>query len=278
MIRRIPVRHGVLELADEVPDGRPPAVPAIVLLHGFTGSKESWLELREELRKTRRVLSLDLPGHGATQISGDASRFSMESTARSVIEALEALDITRFALVGYSMGGRLALYLALEYGTRVERLALESASAGIADPDERRRRKQADEELAKFLESAPIDAFVKRWESMPLFDSQRELGAGVRESLRRARLSCTPAGLAASLRGIGTGNQPWLGARLGELALPVLIVVGALDSKFMKIGAHLARGIRRASLSVVSGAGHTPHLERPAEFNRALINFIGAKP
>ncbi|MFZ0890477.1 MAG: alpha/beta fold hydrolase, partial [Candidatus Binataceae bacterium] len=181
--RRVTVGCGVVELADEGPEAGRLGSPPVVLLHGFTGSKESWRELREQLRATRRVVSLDLPGHGATEINGDRFQCSIESTARIVIEALDVLGIARFALVGYSMGGRLALSIALDYGARLERLVLESASAGIADPGERRQRQQADDELARFVESAGIEAFVNRWESMPLFESQRALAAEVRESV-----------------------------------------------------------------------------------------------
>jgi len=275
MIHRIAVDGGILEIADEGPKAAPE--PPIVLLHGFTGSKESWGDLRALLGRSRRVVSADLPGHGGTEMGSELRRYSMEAAARALVDALARLDIDRFGLAGYSMGGRLALFVALEYPARVDRLLLESASAGIADPEERARRRTSDEELARFVERSGIEAFVDRWERLPLFETHRSLAREVREELRRSRLSCRPSGLAASLREMGTGSQPWLGARLGELTIPVVIAAGALDEKFMRIGREMAVAIRNARLCVIEGAGHAPHLERPAEFNRIAETFFAAR-
>jgi 2-succinyl-6-hydroxy-2,4-cyclohexadiene-1-carboxylate synthase len=278
MIRRVALGCGTFELSDEGPAaGSFPSASArdpVVLLHGFTGSKQSWVALCAELAPTRRVLSLDLPGHGGTEMTQAGGR-SMERVAAAVMELLiGALAVPRFALVGYSMGGRLALFIALHYPQRVGRLVLESASAGIADRREREKRARSDEALAQLLESAGIEAFVDRWERLALFSSLAKLPAEVRESIRRQRLACSASGLAASLRAIGTGTQPYLGRRLGELRIPALIVVGALDAKFVEIGKNLLTGIRGSRLEIVEGAGHIPHLERAAEFNRLVAGFL----
>ncbi len=274
MIRQIAVSGGTMEIADEGPQISNP--PPIVLLHGFTGSRDGWNALRDLLRPSRRVISVDLPGHGGTKFAADPARFTMEATARDLISALDQLAVGRFALAGYSMGGRLALYVALAWRARVERLVLESASAGLEDEVERERRRASDEDLARLLEGAGIEAFVDRWERLPLFESHRALPDEVRDRLRRSRLSCDPAGLAASLRGMGSGSQPWLGGRLAELRMPVAIIVGALDSKFLKIGRELAAKIPEARLWTIPGSGHTPHLERPDEFNRLITEFLAA--
>jgi 2-succinyl-6-hydroxy-2,4-cyclohexadiene-1-carboxylate synthase len=272
MSRRVRVSAGVVNLADE---GRPaPGDSPLVLLHGFTGSMNSWLGVREHLSLRYRVLSLDLPGHGGTDIGSDLSGYSIESTARTLIETLDTLDIRRFSLAGYSMGGRLALFVALQYGARVERLILESASAGIAESKQRLRRRAADAELAAFIDAAGIESFVDRWERLPLFKSQRALSAHVRERLRQERRSCKPGGLRSSLLAMGAGSQPWLGARLEEIKVPTLIVVGALDDKFIGIGRELAAGINRSRLVIVAGCGHAPHLERPTEYSRIVIEFM----
>ncbi len=279
MIRRVAVGCGTFELSDEEPRPAPPlsssAVP-VVLLHGFAGSKETWASLRGWLGESRRVLSLDLPGHGGSMPGdGEAAGLSMERCAAAVVNLLvEALGLPRFALAGYSMGGRLALAIALEYGDRVERLVLESASAGIADPDEREARRRSDEALARFIETAGLEAFADRWERMPIFSSLANQSEEVRADLRRRRVASSAAGLAASLRAMGVGRQPWLGTRLGELKMPALVIAGALDAKFVTIGKNLSAGLRRARLEIIDGAGHLPHLERAAEFNRFVAEFL----
>lgn len=279
MKRLVPIDGGVLALDDDAAadraDGRRPAHECVVLLHGFTGSTATWSELRAALRATRRVIAIDLPGHGATRM--DASfDWSPARTAAAVDEALAAVGVARCALLGYSMGGRLALRLALDAPARVTRLVLESASAGLPTAAARARRRRADAALARAIERDGIAAFVDRWEALPLFRSLARLPASRRAALRRRRLACDPAGLAASLRGMGTGAQPWLGDRVGALAMPVLLVAGALDRKFTAAARALARRIPTARLALVDGAGHLPHLEQPVRFRRLVRAFLDA--
>lgn len=283
MIRRLAVPAGKVVLSDEAPARkrraaalpRPRSLGSVVLLHGFTGSKASWTHLRAALRRRRRVIALDLPGHGETIMGGRGFDFSLEHTAEVVVGALDTIGVSRFALVGYSMGGRLALQLALAHPGCVERLVLESAAPGLATARARARRRRADDALAAAIETAGIAAFVRRWETLPLFRSLTHLPAPTREVLRRERLACSPAGLAASLRGMGTGVQPWLGRRLNELAMPVLLVAGTLDRKFTRIARRLAARIPRSRLAIVNGAGHIPHLEQPVRFRRVVGEFLG---
>lgn len=251
----------------------------VVLLHGFTGSKESWRELREQLRPDRRVVSIDLPGHGGTRVGIDVENYSIEHAAAMVIRLLtEVLAVPRFSILGYSMGGRLALFIALNYGAHINRLVLESASPGIADCGDRAARRHADAELAAFAESAGIEAFVKRWESIPLFESMARMPAERIDRLRRERLGCRIEELARSLRGMGTGAQPWLGGELPALRMPILAIAGALDFKFTAIGEQIAALASDARFEAIGGAGHAPHLERPHEFNRVVADFLGRKP
>lgn len=267
MIRQVPVPDGSVELADE---GSGRAV--VVLLHGFTGSKASWAGLRSTLARKRRVVSIDLPGHGGTRVRPAA--FSMAGAASSVAAALDALGVGPFSLVGYSMGGRLALYLALALRGRVEALVLESASPGIADPADRERRRAADEALAARIEVDGIESFVDSWERRPLFASLAKLPAARARRLRAERLANDPAGLATSLRAMGAGAQPWLGPHLGELAAPTLFITGEDDAKYAGIGRALARDLPRARLALVEGAGHAPHLERPEAFAALVTEFL----
>lgn len=255
---------------DDEPGGSVAAEP-LVLLHGFTGSRRTWARIATALAPTRRVLAPDLPGHGETEGS---EPLSLDGTTALLLEALDVLGVGRFALAGYSMGGRLALHLALEAPDRVSRLVLESASPGIECARERERRREADEALALEIEAEGVAAFVARWEALPLFATLARLPAAERDELRTVRLAQRAEGLAASLRGLGVGAQPWLGARLGELAMPVLLVAGAEDEKFATIARAMAAAIRDARLAILPGAGHAPHLETPEACLAVLRSFL----
>jgi len=272
MIRRIAVAGRTVEIADE----GSPAASTLVLLHGFTGSKDGWGTLSRALASSRRVVAVDLPGHGGTAASADPSAESLSVTAALIVQTLDSIDVRRFSLLGYSLGGRIALGLALDHPRRVERLLLESASAGLQDPSEREARRRHDETLAGRLERDGIEAFLRDWETLPLFATHARLEAPVREALRRRRLACSPAGLAASLRAVGTGTQPWLGDRLGELTIPVCVVVGALDEKFRATGTWMAARLADSRLEIVPESGHTPHLERPESYRAIVERFFGA--
>ncbi len=252
-------------------DEGPTADPALVLLHGFTGSIDTWLPLRRRLAATRRVIAVDLPGHGRSEPRGGG----FAATVAAIASLLDARGVRHADVVGYSLGGRLALALTLERPDLVGRLVLESASTGIGDSDERAARARDDDALADRIERNGIAAFVDEWERLPLFASLRDLPQDDRLALRAHRLACSAPGLASSLRNVGAGRQPWLGDRLGELARPVSLVVGARDAKYRALGEHMAKRIRGSALEIVEGAGHVPHLERPDAFRAALDRRFG---
>jgi 2-succinyl-6-hydroxy-2,4-cyclohexadiene-1-carboxylate synthase len=247
---------------------------AVLLLHGFAGDRTAWDEVACRLAATLRVVVPDLPGHGETRVKDEAGRHSMSHTCHLLAGLTGALGIDRCTLVGYSMGGRLALHLALARPELVEALVLESASPGIATDPERDARRDADEELARLLPSQPIEAFVDRWEALPVFATQRALPLGVRARIRNRRLACDRKGLSASLREMGTGAQEWLGDKLAQIAAPVLLIAGELDAKFAAIAGDMLRSLPDGRLCVVPGAGHDVHTEAPAEFLHALRSFL----
>ncbi len=174
-------------------------------------------------------------------------------------DVLELAD-GRFALAGYSMGGRIALHVALAAPERVTRLVLLSTTAGIEDPAQRAARRAADEELAGEIERDGVEAFARRWAAGPLF---RDQPAAVAAAAHADRLRNTASGLAAALRGMGTGTMEPVWHRLAELAMPATVVVGERDAKFRALGERLAAGLPRGALVVVPGAGHAVHLEAP---------------
>lgn len=247
----------------------------LVLLHGFTGSSASWSSLSRELVARHRVVAIDIIGHGASAAPTDPSRYDFEQAVLDLAEATARLGIARAAWLGYSMGGRLALAMAVRHPERVSALILESATAGIQDEQERQQRAEADLALARRIEESGVEAFVEEWERLPIWASQRALPAEVLHQQREIRLHNRAIGLANSLRGMGQGAQPPYWDRLNNIEAPVLLIAGALDRKFVGIAGQMGVRIADATLAVVPDAGHAVHLERPHEFVGAVVEFLG---
>ena len=248
--------------------------PPLLLLHGFTGSSANWQQQVQALAPYGQTITVDLLGHGHTAAPTDSSRYTMAATAADLATLLAAVAPGSVNLLGYSMGGRLALYFALTYGHLVGKLILESASPGLATVDERQARKVSDEQLADRIEAHGIAAFVEQWEALPLFATQRALPAPVQQHLRELRLCNQPHGLANSLRGMGTGVQPALWSQLPTLTMPTLLLAGALDPKFCTIAQQMAQQLPNATLAIVPDAGHTIHLEQPVAFQQQVTQFL----
>ena len=236
----------------------------LVLLHGFTQTGRSWQPVRHALAARYRSLAPDLPGHGAFAERRPASFAACDAYLR-------ALGGDSWTLVGYSMGGRVALHAALSLGGRVARLVLIGASPGLAGAAERAARAASDAALADRVEAIGLEAFVREWEAQPLLAG---VPRGVAELARADRLRNTAAGLAAALRGLGTGAMPPLWERLGELAVPVELVVGERDEKFRAVAARMVERLSDARVHVVPGAGHAVQLEAPA----AVADVVAASP
>jgi 2-succinyl-6-hydroxy-2,4-cyclohexadiene-1-carboxylate synthase len=208
-------------------------------------------------------------------VPDDPARYAAARAAEDVVDALDTLGIARVALLGYSMGARVALHTALAAPERVGALILESGSPGIAGEAERAERRAADDALAADIERCGVEAFVDRWERLPLWASQRQLSSAVRDGLRAQRLAGSARGLANSLRGLGAGATASVRERLGELAgIPVLLVCGALDEKYVAAAREMNEALSRSTLHVVEGAGHAVHLERPGELLDAVEDFL----
>jgi 2-succinyl-6-hydroxy-2,4-cyclohexadiene-1-carboxylate synthase len=244
------------------------------LLHGFTGSADNWHPQVEAFSTHFQTVAVDLPGHGLSDSPADPERYGMVHCAADLAAVLDQLGLERASVLGYSMGGRVALHLAMAHPGRVQALVLESASPGLADPVERAARVRDDEALAHSLERDGLEAFVDRWERLPLFASQRRLPRAIRAGQRAQRLRNNPAGLANSLRGAGTGAQPALWDRLPKLRTRTLLLAGELDLKFVGLARQMAERLPRARLEIVPDAGHAVHLERPHEFAQRVLAFL----
>ncbi|MEO7041899.1 MAG: 2-succinyl-6-hydroxy-2,4-cyclohexadiene-1-carboxylate synthase [Gemmatimonadaceae bacterium] len=245
--------------------------PSVVLLHGFTGSTETWTELQSALCDRYTTIAVDITGHGKSDAPADPLRYSLIRFADDLREILDSLAVPRAAILGYSMGGRAALRFALRHPDRVSGLILESTSPGTADPHERDHRIASDMELADSIEREGVPAFVDRWERLPLWSSLAGSDKSVLDRLRAQRLANSPLGLANSLRGAGSAADPAVVGDLATIRTPVRILAGELDSKYVELGAAMKASIPRAEFDIVQGAGHMTHLEQPKRFG-ALVD------
>ncbi len=235
--------------------------PTVVLLHGFTHTGASWDPVVSALGERYRALAPDIRGHGSASARTPV-------TLEGVLDDLTALAPDRFTLVGYSMGGRIALHAALRLPGRIERLVLIGASPGIADPTEREARLRDDERLADEIEGTSIEAFAQRWAQTPVLAGQPP---NVLAAAHADRLRNRPAGLAMALRGLGNAALPSLWEHLGEIRIPVALVVGERDEKFRAIADRMAGGLAAVEVIVVAGAGHAVHLEAPARVASMIV-------
>ncbi len=233
----------------------------LVLLHGFSGTSRAWDAVSERLDRERYLpLALDLPGHG--EQAGAPRPITFAGCVRHVLAAAPE----RFALCGYSLGGRVALHLALAAPERVSRLTLIGANPGIEDGAERQARLRADLALAEELETAPLEQFIERWRSQPLFaDDPPEVGELARADQRRNHAEA----LAAVMRGLSVGAMDVLWARLGELRMPVTVLNGTRDTRFLAIGQRMGSLLADGRVLVAEG-GHGLPLENPAAVAAAL--------
>ncbi len=249
--------------------GRP-----VVVLHGFTGSTTTMRTLARPLADIRRVVAVDLPGHGRNTPTDDVYAFGFEHTVDAVADVIGQHHLGPTHLIGYSMGGRVALGLAVRHPDCVASLSLIGASPGLSDPVERAARRRADDELADDLLERGLTTFVDRWMASPLFASQERLGVDKLADARVQRLTNDPDGLAGSLRGAGTGAQPSYWHDLASIDLPVLLLVGDEDPKYRAIAMRMAAGLAQSAIEVVPEAGHAAHLEHPTHVVDAIRDLL----
>lgn len=238
----------------------------IVLLHGFTGSTKTWDRVVKQLPSKIRVVAIDLVGHGETESPPHVARYAMEQQIEDLDDIFVQLELNQFTLLGYSMGGRVALSYAVRFPARVKKLVLESASPGLLTAEERQLRQSADEALAEKILQNGLQAFVAMWENIPLFSSQKQLPEEVQQEVREERLLQSPIGLANSLKGMGTGVQSAVWNKLDHLQMPVLLVTGSMDEKFCLIAEEMVQQLPYGKHIVVNQAGHAIHVENPVQF------------
>jgi 2-succinyl-6-hydroxy-2,4-cyclohexadiene-1-carboxylate synthase len=235
--------------------------PPLVLVHGFTQSRRCWGPEVGELALDHEVICVDAPGHGRSPDGQVDLRDGARLLAETGGEA---------TYLGYSMGARFALHVGLVVPSAVRGLVLLSGTAGIEDEVERAARREQDHRTAERLVTEGLEMFLEGWLRQPLFATLPP-----ERAFRSERLENTVAGLRASLERAGTGSQDPVWDRLGTLAMPVLVLAGALDTKFVAVAERMTASIgANATLAIIEGAGHAAHLEQPDRFLAALQPWL----
>ncbi|MCB9760562.1 MAG: alpha/beta fold hydrolase [Alphaproteobacteria bacterium] len=245
----------------------PAARAPLLALHGFTGDGRDIDPLVPLLGRAGQAP--DLPGHG-DHPAREPAACAMPVAVADLLPCLASAPI----VLGYSMGGRVALHLACHHPGRVAALVLVGAQPGIADDAARAARQAADEALAARILEEGVPAFTAWWAQQPLIATQRRIAEPWRSRMAGRKRSLRPEGLAASLRGMGTGVMDPLWDRLGAITAPTLLVTGAEDEKYDRIAAQMAAAIPGAERLVLPGAGHCAHLEAPRAFAGGLTRFL----
>ncbi len=249
----------------------PRAAPAVLLLHGFMGSRRDWDHVVGSIAPKHRCIAVDLPGHGETGDPADGNLWQPGGCAAALAGILAAAG--GGAVVGYSLGGRIALQLAIEHPGVVSRAVIVSASPGIADEQARLARRDEDEQRARALETQGLEPFLDEWYGLPLFSTLRE-HPGFPAVLERRRRNDSRL-LARSLRAMGTGAQRSLWGDLPGLRTPVLFLAGERDAKFTALAFDAVALCPRAEAVVLRGRGHALVEEDPQAVARETAGFLG---
>ena len=244
----------------------------VIALHGFTGRGSDWALLRDRL-KGHAWLTPDLPGHGP-DASGEAGLGAHIATVDRALGFFSEPPV----LLGYSMGGRIALHAALAEPERFSALVLIGASPGLETETERATRRESDAALAGRILSSDIREFLAGWDALPLLAGRAAMPEPWKTRSFEARAKNTPAGLAASLAGVGTGVLPSLWEKLGELEIPVLLITGANDEKFTAIARRMAEKIPGADHAIIQEAGHAAHQEAPEAVASIIAEWLAKTP
>lgn len=247
------------------------SLPVILFLHGFLGDSRDFESITEKLSERFCCLAVDLPGHGQTIVDSENELYTMPNTASALVDWLDQINIPPCAIAGYSMGGRLALYLAIHFADRFPQVILVSASPGLKSETERQARLQHDWRLADQLE-ADFPAFLDNWYRQPLFQALSQ-SPGFEQMVKR-RSHNQPTELAKSLRYLSTGKQPSLWDCLNQHKQPLLLIVGERDRKFCQINQEIVERCPTAHLSVIAQSGHAVHLEQPEALTFYIQNFL----
>lgn len=239
----------------------------LVCFHGFSESGSTWDGIEVP---GYRLIRIDSMGHGRSARPMELQPYELPQMLSDLHRVIYAVAGERYALMGYSMGARLALVYALEHPQEVTHLVLESGSVGIEDKVARQERYFADKALGNRIREQDIQWFSETWAKLDIFKTQRSLPAKVQQQIQRRRLLNSPHALAFTLEGSGQGTMPYVGHRLSELTMPVCYISGELDTKYTAIGAQYFDAVHR----IVPKVGHNVHVEAPEMYRQILKQFF----
>jgi len=247
--------------------------PPLLFLHGFLGSLQDWDAIIGKLQQNFYCVSVDLPGHGNTP--NPLKNYSFAETGDDLANFLTEMNFAPVSVIGYSMGGRLALYLALRHPNLVNKVVLESASPGLPTARERKSRAANDDILAKKMVKMDFGLFLQEWYEQPLFHSLQRHPDFERVLMRRQKNN--PGELATALTSLSTGKQPSLWKLLPQNKIPLLLLVGELDGKYRRIAGQMCEKCSFCRIKLIKDAGHNTHFEKPDEFTYSYLEFLSGK-
>jgi 2-succinyl-6-hydroxy-2,4-cyclohexadiene-1-carboxylate synthase len=246
----------------------------ILLIHGYMGCSEDWLPVIEQMPKKYNYVTLDIVGHGKSDAPVNPSYYNVDSITAQIKFIKDYLTPNKIFLLGYSMGGRIALSYTVAYPEDVKGLILESASAGIKNDDERQKRYEDDLKLVEFIETHTLEEFIEMWSDQELFNTQRRFSNDKLKKLRKTKASGSKIGYANSLKGFSTGIMPPVHDKLKMIPMKIVLITGDLDTKFTGINARLAKRFFKAKHKIVKNSGHNTHLEEPKRFIEIVTNYL----
>ena len=249
-----------------------PENPCIIFFHGFLGSGLDWEGIIGRLSTDFFCLAVDLPGHGKTRVQGSTTAYSMESFAGTFIKFVKGSGLINPSLIGYSMGGRFAMFLVISVKNLWSAAILESSTPGLRSEKQRVERQTKDNKIAKRLEKEKLEDFLKDWYKQPLF---KTLDKSTKfNSILKQRLDNNPEELAKSLRMMGVGVQPSLWTACRRINIPILLLAGEFDRKFSNIKRDMKSLNSDFNIQIIQNAGHNVHLEKPDEFYEQIYKFL----
>ena len=245
----------------------------LIYLHGFGGTGALFDSFASRFQRT--VYAIDLLGHGSSSSPLNPERYALDKQLHDLGSIITALSHEAHSahLLGYSMGGRLAMRLALQYPALFQSLTIESSSPGILSEEDREDRRKRDARLAESLLS-DMGSFFAAWNRLPLFASPTDAPAALRRRFEQAQLHNNPSGLANSLIGFGAGTLPPIHEELKDLRMPFTIITGSLDKAYTDMWHTLIGQLPAARSVIIDGAGHRVHLDRPDAYIQHIQHFL----